>query len=58
MEEKLKNLINELEVECIKLNKELQEKPDMIWTYKSAKMSTISVNKTIIVKLNNILNPK
>ena len=56
MKEKIENLINELEDENIKLNKQLNEKPDMIWTYKSAKLNTIGVNTSTIHKLENIIN--
>jgi hypothetical protein len=56
MKEKIQELIKELEAENSKFSTQLAEKPDMIWTYKSAKMTTISVNKTTITKLDRIIN--
>lgn len=56
MKEKLRDLIKELEETNSKFSTQLTEKPDMIWTYKSAKMNEISVNKTLIVKLNKIID--
>lgn len=55
MKEEIKLLIEELEATNAKFQKQLNEKPDMIWTYKSAKMNEISVNKTIINKLHKII---
>lgn len=55
MEEEIQLLIKELHDENDKLTKQLTDKPDMIWTYKSAKMSTKAVNTTVILKLKKIL---
>ena len=56
MKEKLEILIKELEDENDKLTQQLNNKPDMIWTYKSAKMNTRAVNLTMINKLKEIIN--
>jgi len=55
MKEEIKQLIKDLEATNAKFQNQLNEKPDMIWTYKSAKMTEISVNKTIIARLEKII---
>ena len=55
MKEKIEKLIKELGEENIKLNTQLNDNPDMLWTYKSAKMNTISVNTTTIIKMKEII---
>lgn len=55
MKEEIKLLIEELEAINTKFQGQLNAKPDMLWTYKSAKMNEISVNKTIIAKLHKII---
>ena len=56
MKERIEFLIKELKEEILKLNQQLNDKPDMIWTYKSAKMNTISVHTSMIDKLGKIIN--
>lgn len=56
MKEKLRDLIEELEATNAKFSEQIASKPDMIWTYKSAKLNEISVNKTLVVKLNKIID--
>ena len=56
MKEEIEILINDLETENDKLTNQLNDKPDMIWTYKSAKMNTRAVNLTMINKLKEIIN--
>jgi hypothetical protein len=56
MKEKIEKLIEDLEEINTKFQSQLNENPNMLWTYKSAKMNEISVNKTIISKLQTIIN--
>jgi hypothetical protein len=55
MKEEIKELIKDLEAINTKFQNQLNEKPDMLWTYKSAKMNEISVNKTVIARLQKII---
>ena len=55
MKEEIKELIKDLEATNTKFQTQLNENPNMLWTYKSAKMNEISVNKTIIARLESII---
>lgn len=55
MVEEIKSLINELSEINSKFNKQLSDNPNMLWTYKSAKMNEISVNTKIIKRLEKII---